>query len=248
MSVLGLQSPSRGKCLCATAGQLSFNLIRIGKRARAIYATIANTIICVLYSACVSKHVFICSNAIHNVISNYSLSRQTRITPFFPQENETSGSVMAIFLLGWTTNLPKRVSVKSLEGYPINEWKRGQGHTVRVTSRVCTHLYVCVPMCTRSAAWARCLLACMQMPDNPVSMRMDFRVCADWVFTRPVCHYILSAHVCTLWLSKLALTLSVQSSSCLHAWVWVSARENVWVNLFVSQVVLTKWGPNKENC
>ncbi len=97
MSVLGLQSPSRGKCLCATAGQLSFNLIgnpskkkqkKKAKRARAIYATIANTIICVLYSACVSKHVFICSNAIHNVISNYSLSRQTRIHCASPMRME----------------------------------------------------------------------------------------------------------------------------------------------------------------
>lgn len=58
------------------------------KRARAIYATITNTIICVLYSACVSKHVFICSNAIHNVISNYSLSRQTRIHCASPMRME----------------------------------------------------------------------------------------------------------------------------------------------------------------
>lgn len=58
------------------------------KRARAIYATITNTIICVLYSACVSKHVFICSNAIHNVISNYSLSRQTHIHCASPMRME----------------------------------------------------------------------------------------------------------------------------------------------------------------
>lgn len=38
-----------------------------------------------VFSACISKHVFLCSNTIHNVISNYSLSRQTRMQkPCFP--------------------------------------------------------------------------------------------------------------------------------------------------------------------
>ncbi len=58
------------------------------KRARATYAPIANTIICILYSACISKNVFICNNAIHNVISNYSLNRQTRIHCASPKRTE----------------------------------------------------------------------------------------------------------------------------------------------------------------
>lgn len=58
------------------------------KKEQEPYMQRLQTIICVLYSACVSKHVFICSNAIHNVISNYSLSRQTCIHCASPMRME----------------------------------------------------------------------------------------------------------------------------------------------------------------
>lgn len=148
------------------------------------------------------------------------------------------------FLSAWVNHKPARKSVRQVpRGISYKREEGGCGmakDTVRVTSRVCTSLYICEPMCMRSAAWARCLPACMQMPDNPVSMRMDFHVSADWVFTRPICHYFLTAHVCTSPLSfKLGLTLSVQRPSRLHAWVCVSAKGSMWVNVYGDQMKKT---------
>lgn len=105
-----------------------------------------------------------CSSALMQFTMSYLITVWADNHAYTVLSPMRTGLVEVLWLAFCTSepkNLPKRVSIKSLEGYPINERRgrlwNGQGHAARVTSHVC----ICAPMCMRSAAWARCLPACM---------------------------------------------------------------------------------------